>query len=640
MQSARVKSFIVDDEWRIDPNLNRISRNGATVDVSPRAMDLLVYMSTHVGDVVSIEDIINNIRGGVIVSDGSIYNCIYELRQAFNDDPLKPAFIETIAKRGYRLIPPVEFVISDDEVTASSEVPVPTIDAKPTFSQKGPGLLALAGVVVLGLAFAVFQFGQQGTKTTPDQNSIAVLPFLNLSDNANSEYFADGLTEELINGLQKLQNLKVAGRSSSFFFKGKSEALGVIGERLGVAHVLEGSVRRSEDQLRITTQLVRTEDGFLIWSETFDRDLDDIFAIQDEISHAVVNALQLTLSLDDETKVAAATSNMEAYDTYLKGKFEFARRGENSRAILDAVRLFEEATGLDPAMANAYAGLGRTRALLINFAIAIDPADRRTQMILAREATNRALALDADNVEAILSSAIIKYQFETDFAGARIDFQRAVSLSPNNSEIYNYYGDFLGVMMDFDQAIVMERRAAELDPLSVINEVEYGKALVFAGRVDEGLGILENLVTEMPDELFATTELARMYFYSGRIEEAINLSEKSLMRWPSNQLHKTVLSMSQAVAGDREALQELIDNNFKTLRAVEIATVFFEYGELDRAAAWLDQAHREGIDYFQLNYLSIADPRRHVDHAGLNEILSRPGLKELIEIRRRNLGLE
>ncbi len=595
MAEPRYQPFRIGD-WLVEPEFDRLSRNGKDVTIQPRAMDVLAYLARNHGHVVSADQILDDLWHGVFVGSGSVYNCINQLREALGDTKQNPAYIETIAKRGYRLIPPVEFVTTLGESSAESVVSVASPVVGIARSPKLLGLVVLAGIVILGLGYAVFQADRPGTEVTADQNSIAVMPFLNLSDDPDSEYFADGLTEELINDLQKLQMLKVAARSSSFYFKGKGEELSVIGEKLGVAHVLEGSVRRAADQLRVTTQLVRTGDGFLVWSEIYDRTPDDIFAIQADIATQVTQALRVTLlGGEAETRFARARSvDPEAYRLWLKGNFHLGKLNEAS--FRRAVASFQEAIDRDPNYAPAHAGLAMAYTELGGWFASVPPRDA---FPLAKEAAERAVELDPEFAEAHLALGRIRQMFEWDWAGAERAFKQGIALDPSTTAGRIEYANFLTAMGRFEQSIEIGRRTLELDPLSPAAYNELAFALWFAGRDEEALQLYFEGLEIVPDFVQSLWGLSELYVKSGEFGKALEyLARLNRIQQPLSPAYMGVIGRSFGLAGQpseaRAILSQLTERRAQMyIPASALANVHVGLGEHEEALGWLEVAYEE-----------------------------------------------
>ncbi|HUE83518.1 MAG TPA: tetratricopeptide repeat protein [Pyrinomonadaceae bacterium] len=303
--------------------------------------------------------------------------------------------------------------------------------------------------------------------------SIAVLPFANMSADAEYEYFCDGLAEELLNALAKIDDLKVAARTSAFSFKGKNINVNEIGRALGVNTVLEGSVRKAGDRVRITAQLINVADGYHVWSERYNSEMKDIFDVQDEITLAVVEALKIKLLGDERAAVLKRhTTSAEAHEFYLRGLSYFMRW--TPEFFQKAIESFDQAIAIDPRYASAYAGLAEVYTEMSFFAF------HRGYMPKAREAARKALELDDMLGEAHKSLGVILMYYDRDYAGAEYEFKRAIALDPRNAHIHNWYGWYLGLMGRFDESLKELKRARELDPLS--DMINFAIGTVSIGR--------------------------------------------------------------------------------------------------------------------------------------------------------------
>jgi TolB-like protein/Tfp pilus assembly protein PilF len=345
------------------------------------------------------------------------------------------------------------------------------------------GLLALAVVY-----FAVDKFVLEQVEVTAEsvarERSIAVLPFTNLSDDAGNEYFSDGISEELLNTLTRVTSLRVASRTSSFSFKGSNTAIPEIAAQLNVNHILEGSVRKAGNKVRITAQLIDVESDSHLWSDTYDRELDDIFSIQKEIATNIVAELTQTLSAGEAvaTSITPPTANMAAYEIYLQGRYLLALRG--SENLEEAARLFEQAVEIDDSFAAAYAALGKTYALLPGYR---GVSDSRSFTEKSEAAIDKALQLDPDQTEALIARGHNATVFRWEWDEARAAFEHALRINPNDAEVHNFYGDYFKVIGDFANAEKFERRAMELDLLADVHARDLAYLMMLIGRYDEAL---------------------------------------------------------------------------------------------------------------------------------------------------------
>lgn len=356
---------------------------------------------------------------------------------------------------------------------------------------------------------------------TTGATTIAVLPFANLSAEDENAYFADGLSEEILNWLSRVPGLQVAGRTSSFYFKDQDADLATIGERLGVVHVLDGSVRRSGNRLRISAQLIEVDGGFQLWSDAWDRELDDIFAIQEEIARAIVDALSLELGAD--VSASTRTEIVPAYEKLLEARTLIARRGE--RGLRRAVALLEEAVRLDPTFAPAWGALGQAHSL-VHYYDQESEQDRLASLARAETAAGRALALDPD-----LSSAhqvmgdVLRDRYR--WQEAEASYRRALEINPNDVEANSQYGQMLSRLGLPARALPYIEKAAEIDPLAAIPPTMLGHLLVQLGDDEPGLAEMRRARSLAPELSVTLAASIIVHVGLGRINEAIELQREA-----------------------------------------------------------------------------------------------------------------
>ncbi|MEE8116154.1 MAG: protein kinase, partial [Gemmatimonadales bacterium] len=382
--------------------------------------------------------------------------------------------------------------------------------------------------------------------------SIAVLPFTNMSTDPENEYFSDGVTEDVINALTKIPGLRVAARTSAFAFKGKNQDVREIGRQLNVTTVLEGSVRRSANRLRITAQLINAADGYHLWSEQYDRDLDDVFAVQDEISCSIVETLKGELGFSDEGRalVKPQTRNMEAYEVYLKGRFFWNQRGEG---LLRACDLFEQAIEMDPEYAQAYAGLGDTYNLLGWYRA------RPPEVVFpkARAAAERAIELDDTLAEAYTSLAFEKMCYEWAWRDAERAFVRSLELNPGYATTHHWYAEFLMTQGRLVEAIDAAERAAQLDPLGLIIKVVVAMANYFARNYQRCVNICNQTLEMDPAFTPALLWLGLAHLQLGEHDRAIEVFTLEHDLAPERPTTLAVLGVAHARRGDRAEAEEV-----------------------------------------------------------------------------------
>ena len=471
--SRTLRSFSLGS-WKIEPlSGSVIGSSGETGHLEPKVMQVLVCLAENANQVVTREQLLDAVWRGSVGSDEQLTRAIGELRRALHDDPSHPQYIETVPKRGYRLIQTVRPIedISKDK-TASTKLVA-------HFSRRTTGLLAIS-LLVLGLIYVVFdQYVINPTKdeAIAAEKSIAVLPFVNMSDEPGFDYFSDGISEEIINLLADIPGLKVIGRTSSFSFKGKDEDLRVIGRALGVKTLLEGSVRKSGSKVRIVAQLVDASDGTHIWSQTYDRVLDDVFAVQEDVASAVIDSLNIHIA--DAPKRGRPADNWEAYSSFLQ-----ARAAVNRLDWQPAAALLENVIQLDPKFAEAHELLAFCYWHMQTWLLPEDVGRRR-----AYEAAATAISIDPD-----LLFAQTLYRTRGGAASTLKVFEVldwAYSENQDNPRVLDWLVFRLTYAGYFEEALRVAERYVQFDPLSLDANLDLFAVLYAAGRTDEAMRRLE-----------------------------------------------------------------------------------------------------------------------------------------------------
>jgi len=414
--------------------------------------------------------------------------------------------------------------------------------------------------------------------------SIAVLAFDDLSAEQDQAYFAEGVSEELLNVLARIDGLKVAARTSSFKFKDGDADIGEIGRALGVDAVLEGSVRKSGDQLRITAQLIKVSDGFHLWSESYDRKVDNIFAVQDEIATAIVDALKLQLDIEEET--AGRTTNVAAYDLYLRGRQE--GRQPTREGLLKAIDLYEQALALDDGFAAAYGGIAEAWVWLEDYG-----GYRATEAYpRAEQAARRALELDPQSAEAKTSMAMVTDRYYNDQQRAAALFEDILATSPNHVVAYNLYADALQDTGEPRRAVEVQRRAVVLDPLSVFYRTRLAGRLTANRRLDEAEQVLEEVLRDEPGNGYAEEEMAGLRKMQGRPAEAATYFARVHAGRPGDPFSAAWMAITGIEMGDNamadawvaESRARGADNRWEILARRAIAEARGDVAALDALA--------------------------------------------------------
>ena len=441
--------------------------------------------------------------------------------------------------------------------------------------------------------------GSDAHRTAP--KAIAVLPFTNMSADPENEYFADGMTEEIINALGKLPGIHVASRTSSFAFKGKEVDVREIGEKLGVSTVLEGSVRKIGNRIRLTAQLINVESGYHLWNETYDRQLEDVFAVQDDISRAIVAALTLRLG-SDQGQVIAPTKNLEAYTLYLKGRFFFAKLSEP--ALRRSLDLFQQALLQDPALARAYAGIADAWCNLADDWVAPDDAYPR-----AKGAAERALQREPELAEAITSLGKVLGWHEWKFADAEVQLARAVALAPNYAEAHYVHGTMLPSVGRLHDAIDTMRKALVLDPLSVHYSEWLARFLLYDG--DNDAAIAQGERTMEMDEICHRAQhyVGSAHLAKGDAHSALMWYRRAQSLERAPRAWDALIVRALAALGQRDEAAAILarleeESHRQYLRGEIIAIGYAAMGDLDKAFASLERAYQArsaGLLYLKLD---------------------------------------
>jgi TolB-like protein/Tfp pilus assembly protein PilF len=510
---------------------------------------------------------------------------------------------------------------------------------------------AIIGILVLAVALLLLDRFRQPESQQPskpvtteieapvtqaaehDTPSIAVLPFVNMSSDPEQEYFSDGLAEELLNRLAKLDQLRVAARTSSFQFKGQNMDMAEIGRQLNVEHLLEGSVRKAGNRLRVTAQLIKADDGFHLWSETYEREMDDIFGIQDEISGAITGALKVELGMvEPDTK---PTSNLEAYQHFLRARYLLAQRGAEN--MLQAAEFFDQAIALDPQFTRAFSGAAFTWSLLPSYA--------SISTELAREKVSHyaehAMALDPENPEPYVALGRIKASFDGAVKEAGELFDKAYALAPNNVDVVNLYGDYLTIVGRWDESEIIERRSVELDPLAAVHYSDLAFVLLLTRNYAEALEVARTSVDLAPDIIDRRDPYAYALIRSGQFGKAREFIDQAEADGYQLDLVNAWECALAYEMGDEALLREHLALRLSTGSDL----IFNTYTVAAWYITWLDGPHAAlpylekalEAEEFLLSWPEFFYlPEFHSEEPEWLEFWTHPKLAELIEVRRAN----
>jgi TolB-like protein/DNA-binding winged helix-turn-helix (wHTH) protein/Tfp pilus assembly protein PilF len=615
-----MKSF---QAFRLDTANQCLWRGQGRVAIPPKPYDMLRYLVENPGRLVTQNEFLEKLWPETYVNPELIRKYILDIRKILGDRPDKPEFIETVTKRGYRFIAkvvddsaaePADLSRSDATAAHANEASQEREAVRLDY-QRSPvkrslwkfvvlPVLAILAAAGIGREFRVAR--NASNLSSSDNTSIAVLPFADMSPGKDQEYFSDGLTEQLIDDLAKVPRLKVVGRSSAFRFKGKNEDLRAVGRKLGVSNVLEGSVRRDGNHVRITAELIKPDDGFQLWSQTYDREINDIFAVQDEIARAATEALQLKLLGTNSEPLALGlrSTNAEAYQAYLQGQY-FNGQGPNKEDLIKALTYSDQAIKLDEKYAPAWALRASAQLAMTEGGL----TDVTEGFQKARDDAERAIALDPTLTSAYLVLAKTQINCDWNWDAANASITKAAALEPGSVEVLRIRSYRARMLGDLDQAIKLQEQVVALDPLRANSYARLGYLLYAVGRYDEARAALQKALELNPQSSYVHLTLDKILIAEGNPQQALVEIEKEPSAW--GKLTGEVLAY-HALGREQDSIAALADliAKYRTTAAYQVAQAYSFRGESDKSFEWLEHAYKQ------------RDP-------GLPEIKSNPLFKNL-----------
>jgi TolB-like protein/DNA-binding winged helix-turn-helix (wHTH) protein/Tfp pilus assembly protein PilF len=568
-------------EFTLDLDRGALLRAGVDVKLRPKSFEVLSYLVQRHGLLVAKNELLDAIWGQTVVTEESVAHCLSDIRKAIHDQSQE--MIRTVPRRGYIFDIPVTKhggLVTKSDAPSSSKL----ASNWPRWS------LAAALFLVLGVTAVWWWFGNRGIdvavtagpKPMMAPHSIAVLPFLDMSPERDQAYFADGISEEILNLLAKVPELRVISRSSAFSFKGKNIEIPTVAQQLNVAYVLEGSVRRAGSQVRISAQLIEARSDTHLWSQTYDRNLDNIFQIQDEIATSVVDALKIKLlGATPQTRKI----DKEAYTLALQAKYFWNRKspGDEERAM----KYYQQTLDINPSYAPAWAGLSASYMVQVEKG----QISRETGLAKAREAAEMALSLDPDLSDAHVRMGIVHHDINLNREAAFEEYRQALSLDPNNPLA-------MAVMSSIwregrlDEAINWYKKAAIVDPLTTTWRTNMSYLLIKAGRVDEAEEAARKALELSPEENPATLNLAVIFLLRGQLDEALELIQST----PESTEKTLVLTIIYHAMGRQDESDAALMQLTRTAEGEDeglllIAQAHACRGEVDKAFEWLDKAN-------------------------------------------------
>ena len=595
------------DIFELELKSGELRRDGVLVKLQPQPFKVLTFLAIQAGQVVTREEIQQKIWGDETFVDyeQGVNFCIKKIRAALGDSAQSPRFIETLPRRGYRFIAPVErkeerqspeighnAAMSPDAVISPTEA-TPDSSAVPRAQKRREVFLFATLALAMMLAAAGYLIWRGKAVPPAGKIMLAVLPFENLSGDPEQDYFSDGLTEEMITQLGRLQpqRLGVIARSSTMTFKKSNKDVTRIGSELGAAYILEGSVRREADRLRITAQLIQVSDQTYLWAETYDRRIQDALAIQSEVTERIAQSLAGKLLPGQPSAPAQVfLPNPDAHDAYFRGCY--LKNKLTREDLQKGIGYFEQAVAKDPNYAPAYAGLAETWRYLEFFGGA-RPPDLRSR---AKEAALNAVRLDETLAEAHAALASVKFWYDWDWSGAEQEFKRALTLNPSLAGAHHDYGWYLIARERLDEGLAEVKRAQELDPLSPQANIDVGWACIRVRRYDEAIRQSRRTMELEPNFVQAWGCLLQAYQYKGMLAEALAEGRRIMTRAGAGQEELAALHQDDAALGMRSVEQWMLNHTKKVaerryVSAYDWATRYATLGDNERALDWLEKAY-------------------------------------------------
>jgi transcriptional activator of cad operon len=556
MPSGDKQGVLQVGEWVVNPSLDSISKGTETQKLEPRTMRLLLCLADAAGEIVSVDRLLNEVWTGVIVGSASVYQAVSQLRKLLGDVDPEPTYIATVPRKGYRLVAAVKRLDTPSESVVAPDLPL--ADATPRPVQRSTKVPLVLGVALLTALLAVGTMIWKKTSTSallPTANSIVVLPFIDMTADKSDQSFCDGLTEELSSWLAQIPTLRVVARTSAFAFRGQAEDVRQIGKSLDTNHILEGSLRRSGDRMRITVQLIDALTGYHLWSEDFDRPVDDAIKIQEDISRSVASTLQVRLTSDSERQFALRRmTDPRAYQLYLLGRhYAQLLTAESTEREID---LYQQVLTAEPNFAPAYTQLAYARLNQQYFKnLPIAETSAQVEPLIAT-----ALRLD-DRLSAAYAARGALRSLQNRTKEALDDLQRAISLNPSDMPAFAQIGRIRLVFGQPRDALESYDHAAALDPLNFAIQEQRCTVLADLARYEEADTACKRARTLQPGSAVAADGLAWLSEAQGKIDDALKWNAVALKADPNSGFEyywtRAMLFLSVGMAAPARAAVEL-----------------------------------------------------------------------------------
>ena len=620
--STRVLRFGV---YEVDLRTCELRKHGLRIRLPEQPFQILAMLLEKPGETVTRDELRNRLWPGdtFVDFDHGLNNCVMKLREALGDSSENPRFVETVPKRGYRFIagveeslypvptsPDVETVPSSgrrDLTAADRSEPSLGTPSKKRFNSRTIAAAILVGclaVAVLGTVI-LYYTRTANSAQSKQSTSLVVLPLVNLSGDKDQEYFADGMTDELIANLAKIRSLRIISRSTAMAYKGAHKPLSEIARELRVDAVVEGTVLREGNRVRITAELVQVSTDRHLWADTYESQIGDVLALQNRVSSAIVNEIRINLTPEDRERLSKAPSVApEAYEDYLKGRYYWNKRTDEN--LTKAIGYFEDATRKDPHYALAYAGLSDCYAIISATIFGTVPSSVSAPK--AKAAAQRALEIDPTLTEAETSLATVKFNYDWDWPGAAAEFDRSIHLNPSYATAYQRYSLYLMAMGRTRDSFEKINKARELDPLSISINFSLGWRLYMARQYDRAIEQIRNTIEMDPSYELSHLVAGQAYAQKGQFERAVAELRKAVDLSHGTPMMVSALANTYARAGNKIEAEKLLaqlgaESKTQYVSPYYFAIVYAGLGENETAMDWLDKAFADrsnGLVFLQV----------------------------------------
>jgi TolB-like protein/DNA-binding winged helix-turn-helix (wHTH) protein/Tfp pilus assembly protein PilF len=587
--SLKTKQTYEFGVYQLDTEEKVLVREGKPVALPPKDLETLVVLVEKAGHIVGKEELLEKVWPGVFIEENNLAKRVFNLRQLLGEGPDGRKYIETIPKRGYRFVGSVR-ELGD---SAQSTAPAPPRSDSPhstlqTSRRRTLWSWAIATVLIVAASLLTHHFWR-ARNAPPDRVMLAVLPFENLSGDPNEDYFADGLTEEMIAQLGQVQpsRLGVIARTSIVHYKHTKQSIAEIGRELGVRYVMEGSVRRAGGRVRITAQLIQAAQQTHVWAETYERSLDDVLTIQSEIARKVTSSLSIELLPTGTRLDANAHLNLDSYDKYLLGLHELGQGSKDS--VTRAIHYFQEAIQQEPKDARLYSALSQAYDAATTYYSS--PAE---VMPRAKEAALKAVELDPNLASAHVKLGYVYLFYDWDWPAAEKEYRRALEINPSSSEAQLGYANYLGTLGRFDEALSRVQQAYLYDPLAVESRSEALWIYYFSGRMPETVDQCHKTIELEPAAGTPYIVLAMAYAQMGKRAETLRAAEDAVhfADFPSG---NATTASALAQVGEKLKAKKVLDRALEQAKQryvcrFIVAAAYTELGENEKALQSLQQA--------------------------------------------------